>query len=313
MRKVLIIRFSSIGDVIQCLWAADRIRGHWPDSEIHWLVRSDVRDAVSLSPSVQRIWSLDRGAGIAGLLSLAWKLRGEGFTHIYDAHESLRSRVIRTLLRAHLKPARLLTRSKQRLRRFLLLRLKINTFKPWPFRGAASYLKPLERWEIPFGEPSPAQAKSASGPVVIVPGSNWPKKNWPVKHWISLVRSLGSQKVEILGGKAEEPLAQQIIAGAKGAQIESFAGRQSLAQSLDRIAKASRVISGDTGLMHAADYLGVPTTAIIGPTAFGYPTRATSRIAELTLDCKPCSKDGSGGCRNSVYQRCLIELEPSQV
>jgi len=73
------------------------------------------------------------------------------------------------------------------------------------------------------------------------------------------------------------------------------------------------IIANDTGLLHVADQMAKPTIALIGPTAFGYPSHPGSTTLEIELPCKPCSKDGRGRCVNTVYQKCLVELTPERV
>ena len=133
-------------------------------------------------------------------------------------------------------------------------------------------------------------------------------KRWPLQHWRSLVELHPERDFVVLGG-AEDTFLLTLAAP----NVRVVAGKLSLVESLRVILASSALVSNDTGLLHYADLMGVPCVAIIGPTAFGYPAGPRSVVAELDLPCKPCSKDGRGDCRNSIYQRCLLELYPSSV
>src|SRR6185312_10157368 len=93
----------------------------------------------------------------------------------------------------------------------------------------------------------------------------------------------------------------------------NFAGKLSWLECLKVVDQANLVIAGDTGLMHAADLLGRPTLALVGPTAFGFPKKLSSRILEVPLTCRPCTKDGRGNCRNAEYKACMTRIKPESV
>ena len=96
--KVLIIRFSSFGDIVQCSSVIDPIANGLSDPEIHWATRIDFDYLLKLNKRIDHVWSLDKKLGLIGLLKFAQKLRGEKFTHVYDAHNNLRSLVLKLFL-----------------------------------------------------------------------------------------------------------------------------------------------------------------------------------------------------------------------
>jgi heptosyltransferase-2 len=93
----------------------------------------------------------------------------------------------------------------------------------------------------------------------------------------------------------------------------NLTGERALAQTSAVLSSLDLLVSADTGLFHAADHLGVRALGLMGPTAFGFPTRPTSSWISLGLTCQPCSKDGRGRCTNTTYQRCLVEITPTRV
>ena len=82
MNKLLVIRFSSIGDILQCMPAIGAFRASFPGAEIHWLTRSDMAPLLTIDPRIDRIWEFDRKDGLSGLLKTAFALRRAGFTDV---------------------------------------------------------------------------------------------------------------------------------------------------------------------------------------------------------------------------------------
>jgi heptosyltransferase-2 len=203
---------------------------------------------------------------------------------------------------------------------------RINWF-PHPFKGVLSYLRPLEKWGMDSTRPPgdhfhlregislPEEIKqflsSGNQPLAIVPSAAWEMKRWPVAYWKELVLSLQSERFLVLGGP-EDQFCEDIARVAPN-RVLNCAGKTTLQESALLLARSWLTISADTGLLHVADQMEKPCIALIGPTAFGYPTSKSSIVLETQLHCKPCTKDGSGRCRNLEYQKCLLELTPSKV
>src|ERR1039457_4874962 len=92
--KILIIRLSSIGDIIQCSGVPRNLRKRFPSSEIHWLVRSDNTELIKFNPFIDKVIVFDRNSGLSGWRRLARGLALENYTHVYDAHNNVRSRLL---------------------------------------------------------------------------------------------------------------------------------------------------------------------------------------------------------------------------
>lgn len=316
---ILIIRFSSIGDIVQALSAAQALREKLGNCEIHWLVRSDLAELPRLSPAVDKVWAFDRSTGLKGLLSMAATLQKQKYDYIYDAHGSLRSRIVCTFV----KSPRFIRRPKYRFKRFLQFQLGVKA-GPVSASGQSTYLEPLKPWGISVQPHSPSAGISAEqvkavrarfqvpeSYIVLVPSAAWPKKRWPEKHWKDLIQKLNSIQLVLLGGREDTFISE--LVGLNDNHVLNLAGRLSLLESCQIVAGAQSVISADTGLLHVADQLGVSAIALIGPTAYGYPGRSTSHVLEVELSCKPCSKDGRGSCHNAVFQKCMLDITPAQV
>ncbi len=324
MPKILIIRLSSIGDIIQCMGVVGGIKRRFPDARIEWVVRSDMQGVLSIDSRIDRIHPFDKRERLKGLLRLARRLRKERFDYIYDAHCNLRSSILKTVL---LPPARgyrpyNTTRSKQYFNRLLLFKFRINRFDK-PFRGMVSFRKPLAKWGITEFPDAPTDwnfpkemgekfdALISPRSITLVPSANWHTKRWPVEHWQELVRQMPEYEFVILGGPADT-FCEEIRAVAPE-RTTNMAGKTSIMESCYIVSRSNMVISGDTGFMHAADMFSIPTLALMGPTAFGFPTGPTAEVLEVNLPCRPCTKDGRGKCKLQQERKCMYDITPSLV
>ena len=315
IKKLLIIRFSSIGDIVQAMSVIPSLKEH----EIHWATKTEFSDLVSLSSEVKKVWKVSKREGIIGLISLAIKLRKEGFDIIYDAHSNLRSHILKILMfRFNTK---FILRKKERLKRLLLFKFNKN-YLPNPYRGMKSFLAPLKQSKI-----IPNKIKIScrlnlkskridsiikyESFIALAPSAAWEMKRWPEEKWIELIEKMPNKKFIILGGPHDQFC--QTLEELFPDRVQSFAGNSSLIESFYLISKSKFVVSGDTGMIHMADLLDKEGVLLLGPTAFGYTTGQSIQIVEVDLSCRPCTKDGRGKCHNNIYKRCMQDISVEQV
>lgn len=327
-RRILVIRFSSFGDILQSLSIPSAIQNHWPDAEIHWVTRSDFESLIAPHPHVKKTWHLQKkqsfGSNFSEFLNLAKNLSNENFTHVYDAHNNLRSWLLCFFIKwHHFFGVSILRKSQYRWKRFFLFRFRWN-FYPQPFSGQGDLLRPLEKWGIPFSLPPPPQfffpesfpeslnLRTLNLPenfITLAPSAAHQLKRWPLEHWSSLIEMNQQRVFAVLGGPQDDflkPLAAY-------SNVRLLAGQISMIESAWVISKSSALISNDTGPMHFGEQLGHPTIALMGPAPFGFPSRPTTRVMEISLSCRPCSKHGQGPCINPEYQKCLRDIRPQDV
>ncbi len=351
---LLIVRFSSFGDIVQALSAPFAFHEHHAEAKVDWLVRKDFEGLLIGNSSLNEIFSFDRKQSIWPLLRLSWKLSETPYTHLYDAHSNLRSFFVRCVFQLRSwtqfnsfgkNRLKIVVRPKSRIRRFLYFKFGFKTL-PEPFRGSASFLWPLAPWGIPDQIPAAplfrthvtlpreireqietlshrnsVDLKSAADfdraqlktrpRIALIASAAWERKRWPVAHFNRLIELWPEADFVLLGGPEDTFLSE--ISNSHPEQTLNLAGKLSLAESSELLNQMDLVIANDTGLLHVADQLGRPTIALIGPSAFGYPSQKNSRVCEIKLNCKPCSKDGRDRCHNSLYKRCLVELAPETV
>ena len=181
--------------------------------KIDWVCRSDFNNILKLSTYIHKVWSFDRKLGMLGLIKMALLLRHEGYTHIYDAHSTIRSRIISFILCfMNFKKVDFKRRSKERLKRILLFKFNKNNF-PKPYLGMNSFKKPISTWlEInsagAIQEWSFKDIPDFNLPyekfIVLAPSAAWPMKTWPVSHFKQLIEILKGYHFIILGGPADK-------------------------------------------------------------------------------------------------------------
>ncbi len=320
--KFLIIRFSSIGDIIQTMSVMDGILAKYPTARIDWITRKDMSSVLSMDARIGKTWEFDRKSGLSGLIKMAKVMRSEEYDYIYDAHNNLRSSILKLIL----SPFSLFTnhvavRSKERFKRIMLFKFRVNLFDK-PFKSVASFQKPLKKWGItdfptnknwyfPTSYSDKFDPLITDNCVTIVPSSNWAMKSWAPNQWQQLVRELPHHRFIILAGPQDTFC--ESIAEVAPERVVNMAGRSTLAESCYIVYKSKVVVSADTGLMHAGDLFRIPTLALMGPTAFGFPSAPTTKILERDMKCRPCTKDGRGKCKMPIYQQCMVDITPRYV
>lgn len=335
MQRILIIRFSSFGDIIQCMSVIAPLKEKFPEAQIDFLTHRSFAPLLKCSPHINQVWSYDKETGIKGALELALGLKKVHYHRLYDAHRSLRSLLISAVIRNPLKvllpglfqSQNFISRSKSRFKRFLLFhsKPKINLF-PKPFRGILSYLAPLKKWGIK--NPRHQKANWNFSPqvlhqvdkelsllkpdfIALAPSAAWEMKRWPLEHFKALIKQLPQMHFAILAGPSDH-FCQELKAVAPD-RVLNLAGKLNLVESCAVVSKASLLVSADTGLLHTADLLGVKGIALIGPTAFGHTTGQWIKEMSVDLKCRPCTKDGRGGCSQAIYQQCMVDIKPIEV
>ncbi len=154
-------------------------------------------------------------------------------------------------------------------------------------------------------------AASGRPVVVLAPGAVGPAKRWPAAAYAGLARRLLAEglSVWVVGGPAEKPMAQTIVAGTDARDLTGT----DLREAILALAAGSAAVSNDSGLVHVAAALGTPTIGIFGPTSPWHwaplnPLAATLQ-ANIELACRPCHKPV---CRLG-HHRCMTELGVEEV
>lgn len=318
MAKILIIRFSSFGDIVQTRSTLIPLLDSGVVEQIDWLVRKDLEGSLAGEKSVKNLIGFDRKNGLVGLIKLGLELRKCRYDFVYDAHNNMRSLVIRIIL-SFFTSTRVIIRSKERWKRFLLFRFRINKF-PKPYQAMKSYWNPLKdfyqldqsltatSWPIDVDS---KLYSAVSGRIILVPSAAWKMKRWPLAHWKKLVELLYEYQFTILGGPEDDFCTE--LENIDPLRVTNLAGKLSLKESCAIAGHCDFIITGDTGLQQVADLSGRKGLSLMGPTAFGFVTMGTIKTLGVELECRPCSKDGRGNCSQDIYQKCMVEITPEKV
>ncbi len=322
--NILLVRFSSIGDLILTTPLLRAIRTRHPAARMTFVVREDLADTLRFNPRIDRLVTWRHGTPLGPLVA---ELRGEAWTHRLDLHGSLRSRQLALRIGGHWDGY-----PKHRLRRAVLIATRrrmggaIGPVAERYFAAARDLDVRPDGGPAEFFTSSDAEREVAvrleehgigrtRRLVALVPGAAHFTKRWPDEHWCELVARIApTNDVMILGGWAERAIARRMVA-AGGAAAISLAGELSLVGSGAALRRADVAVAGDTGLMHMAGAVGTPVVALYGPGVeeFGFfPYNTPSRVLQQPLRCRPCSAHGSARCPLG-HHRCLVDTTPEAV
>ena len=322
---VLVVRFSSIGDILLTTPLLRAIRTKWPGARVTFLTKRAYVPLVSDNPNVTEVFGI---APQDTARTVAAQIRTVKYTHILDLQGGLRTAPLRALARGPWTGF-----SHRRLARELLIRFKHNSYAEHVpvaeryFEAAADLNVepdggPPEFFLHPGAEEKATAWLTRAGVgtrrplVAVAPGAAHPTKQWPVQHWIKLVRQIVHTGADIvaLGGPEDSAVGAEIAARG-GAQVASAAGDLSLQETGAVLKRAAALICGDTGVMHMATGVGTPVVALFGPTVrqFGFfPYNAHASVVERNLDCRPCSSHGGDECPLE-HHLCMREIQPDMV
>jgi len=323
--RILLVRFSSLGDVLLTTPLIRALRARHPAATITALTKQVWAPLLSANPHLDQVVTLAPGQS---LVPLARAVRRAGFTDQLDLHASVRTRILRLLV-----PGAWHGYGARRRERRALIRLKQNIYRD-KVPVAERYFEAARHLDVePDGEPaelftSPAAEARAeewlvrSGldsalPLVgLAPGAAHATKRWPVNHWRTLAGELATRGfgLVLVGGAGDRTAAAEVAAAAPGTAA-SAAGELDLQATGALLRRTRAVIAGDTGPMHLATAVGTPVVGLFGPTVeeFGfYPYRARSRVIERPLSCRPCSSKGGPRCPLGHHQ-CMEEIAPAEV
>jgi len=329
-KKILVIRLSSMGDILLTTPLLRVLRKRFPNAKIDFVVKNRFLDLLRTNPHIDQIYSFDETIGFADLRRIKHELGGIGYDIVIDIHKNFRSGYLRCCLGG----AKILKYSKYRIRRFILIKLGLNLFRqiiPVHQRYIASAtslnLKDdgqglellLDQAVISKSDTLLKQMGfRGDHPVVgITPGAGFNTKRWLSERFTDVARRLVDEdNAEILlFGDAREREITTPIAKAIGSSVIDLGGQLTLMETACAMAHCDVVLCNDTGLMHLASALGKKIVAIFGPTTkeLGFfPLAPNSQVIQVDLKCRPCSHVGSRKCPKGHF-RCMRDITVDSV
>ncbi len=325
--KVLIIRFSSIGDIVLTTPVVRTLKTQLDDAEIHYVTKQQYHSILEANPYIDKIFLLEKD-----LAPLLTALQKEEYDWIIDLHNNLRTRIIKTFLRKKSRSFSKLNQEKWWMVNFKINKLPgvhiveryLETAKDLGVKNDSlglDYFIP-EKDEVPLNWLPPTHQ---SGFVAYAIGAQHETKKLPVNRMIELCDKI-NKPIILLGGKEDaekgeiiraffEPGTELLEEGLaelnKKTLVYNACGKFNLNQSASIVKQAQYVFTHDTGLMHIAAAFRKEVFSIWGNTIpeFGmYPYRTKFTVLEnKKLSCRPCSKIGYKKCPKGHF-KCMNDI-----
>lgn len=311
--KFLLIRFSSLGDVILTTSVVKIIKENEPDSTIDILTKEQYKPVFLNNPDIGQVLT-----GVS---------KRTKYDFIIDLHNSIRSNIVKQFIPAK---ERLIYNNAAYARRLYLHSRRKNKILEKSIIDR--YMQPLT--EIGFNvryippevivtaqEIEEVKNISPEGEyIAVAPGAKWKTKQWIVENYVGLaikiIREL-NMDIALLGDKDDTELSGEILKGMGllKRHVINLTGRTGIRELAAVIKNSSVLVSTDSAAMHFGWAVGAKVVALYGPTVkeFGFqPHDEKVSIIEKNMECRPCSLHGSKKCRYKDLA-CMQRIEVPEV
>lgn len=339
-QSFLIIRLSSMGDILLTTPLIRALRKKYPSSRIDFVIKMQFADCLTENHYLDNLYLFDSSSD--GLCRFRKKLAYNRYDTVIDLHGNFRSLYLRQGLGAN----EICTFRKHKTKRYLLVHFGLNLYKnPRPvylryIDSVKSHGIEYDGQGLDFFISKEAQEgvrhrleqlnfDFSPRAIALAPGASFETKRWPAERFAEIAARLQSSldcRIVIVGGSGDTAIADQ-ISEACPQPVVNFAGKLSIMETAAAISFCRLVVSNDSGLMHLANALKKPTLSIFGPTTreLGFfPLPELSRVIENTnIPCRPCTHMGRHKCPKkhfdcmrsisveSVYSAIVDSLEPA--
>jgi len=317
--KILIVRFSSIGDIVLTSSVVRCLKLQLQDAEIHFLTKNAFQSIVASNDHINKVFSINKSIN-----EVLADLKVENYDWVIDLHNNVRTKGLKWKLRRPNKNFRKLT-----LQKLLLVNFKKDTMPE--LHVVDRYFETVAHLGVkPDGKPGDfyIDASNEIDPrvyglqpfkyVTIAIGAQHATKRLPVEKLVALIELI-SQPIVLVGGPTDIVASEEILR-LLSKKIIDTCGNLNLQQSASIVKQSAHLITHDTGMMHIASCLGVKMSTIWGNTvpAFGmtpYVPNDTSlfSVHEVKgLSCRPCSKIGHEKCPKGHF-KCMMEQDLQRI
>ncbi len=315
MVKFLVVRFSSIGDIVLTTPVLRHLKQQVEDAEVHYLTKSAYVTLLEANPYIDRIHAFD-----GDIKACIVTLREEGIDYVIDLHHNIRSARIKYGLKRIAFSV-----NKLNWKKWLLVKLKIDhmpdrhmvdrnldtiqTFIEEQDDGGLDYFIP-EKSEIDIQSLPESFRKGYVGLSI---GAQHETKKLALETLVDLSQKL-DYPVIILGGPEDRERGEHLVSSLPGKNILNGCGGYSIHQSASLVRQAKVLLTNDTGLMHIGAAFQKKIISIWGNTVPGFgmfPYRANPSSVQFEvsgLSCRPCSKIGYQKCPKHHF-KCMLEQD----
>jgi heptosyltransferase-2 len=338
---VVIVRFSSLGDIILQTPVLSWLKINYPEVEISFVTSKEFSSLVEDHPLIDNVFYIKRDRGlkdIQNIRDLSQQISSfKKIDFIIDLHGTLRAKLLRLFL---FNTPKLIV-DKRSLSRWLLVKLKLDFLgrqsshhhrlledfafifnKEYSCDDLVHALSDISDYDLKGVTTNPLSFKRSPKKlsekyIVISPIASFESKRWPIAKVQELINTfLNDSKytdytVGIIAGPNDTYCTE--LEGSE--RLVNLQGKTNLAESMEYISQAELCFTNDTGSLHIAESFGIPVLALFGPTSesFGFrPHLEESESLSLDLWCRPCSNTGSKKCfRKEQY--CMTDLSTEKV
>ena len=323
MAKILVVRFSALGDVVMTVPIVYALATQYPQHQITVLSRKRMAVYFNHLPENVSFKGIDLNSykGFSGLLRLYWKLRKEHYDYVADFHDVLRTKVVRFCFWITGTPVQHIFKGRKEKKELTREEGKRKIQLKTSFQRYADVLErlvfPIQQNYKAWKHPRPSNLEQENW-IGIAPFAAHTGKVYPLDKMKEITRALTSNpknKVYLFGGGEKE---QKICQGWEN-EIPgtiSVIGKLNQDEELNLISQLDVMVSMDSANMHMASLVGTPVVSIWGATHpfagfMGWGQDPNNAI-QLDMDCRPCSIFGNKPCKRGDYA-CLNGISPKQV
>ena len=336
--RVLIIKTSSLGDIIHTLPALTDAKKAYPNIHFDWVVEESFKELPAWHGAVQNVipvalrrWRKQKWKGLKSgeMFNFFKSVRQHRYDYIIDAQGLLKSVMLMALCRSDLSIGFSWNSARESLASLFYGRRAEVSWDLHAVTRVRHLFAKAFNYALPEGIPDYGIDKKRLNPhhlnqrsfekpyIVLLHGTTWDTKHWPESYWRRLAELLTSAGfgVQLLWGNAEEQnRANRIAADLPNAEVSRT--KLNLGEITFMLAGARGVVSVDTGLGHLAAALNVPTVSLYGPT----DPKATGTCGENQIhlttqfSCSPClNKICRYPIEKTVNPPCFETLPPEKV
>lgn len=320
LQHILVIRFSSIGDILLTSPVVRCIKQTYPDAQVHFLTKKSFAELVSYNPTIAEVhlWTDDN-------TDLIKTLKEISFDVVIDLHNNLRTTLLKSKLGvpAHKFP-------KLNVQKWLYVNFKVNRmpdvhivdryFEAVKPIGVINDGKPLDVIIPSSQQINPTDYFEGKPYLAVAVGAQFATKRLPIEKLIAILKQV-DYPIVLLGGPTDVAVGNQIETALNRSNLLNQCGKLSLLTSASVVAHAQVLLTHDTGLMHVASAFDTNIVSVWGNTtpALGmYPYRPTNKesyvIHEVeNLSCRPCSKIGYNTCPKNHFNCMQLQDEKAIV
>jgi ADP-heptose:LPS heptosyltransferase len=331
--KFLLIRFSSIGDIVLTTPVIRCLKKQVPDAELHFLTKDAFRSVVEFNPYIDKLHVLAHSWEL-----MIHELKEENYDYVVDLHHNVRTLRVKKAL-----GKKSYSFHKLNIEKYIYTSVKLNIL---PRKHIVDrYMATVKSFGVSndgagldhfIGSKDETQkqdipASHHAGYIACVIGAAHSTKKWPTDKWKEFAAKMDHPLI-ILGGKEDAEVGKE-IAAVDPVKIYNACGKFSINESADLVRKSKLVVTHDTGLMHIAAAYKRPIVSLWGNTvpSFGmYPyysdnflngykgdavsnRSAPYEILQVNkLWCRPCSKIGYDKCPLKHF-KCMQQIEADAV